>query len=619
MSTRLPVIVGFGGYNAAGRSSGHQAHKRMIIDSLSQAERTSTIHSLAHLMGIAPESEHEVLRGTLVRKIETQLFDADKTPINRKLSLHPIAGQSTVFSVDGKDLPRPLPEGWRAEPLSEDSKTYLIEISESTEFFLNSRADLPVKAAGQLPSGFDPAKHYRSLHHPRGLQLSILAASDAVKSVGIPWSTIVQKVAQDQIGVFSSSVMSQLDATGFGGLMQARSRASRVTSKQLALGLNTMPADFINAYVLGSLGATGGVTGACATYLYNLNEAVEGIRTGRLHVALVGSAEAPILPEVIDGYSAMSALATDAELARLEGVHELTDEHYRQASRPFGNNCGFVIGESAQYTMLMSDELAMELGAQIYGAVPGVFVNADGFKKSISSPGAGNYITMAKAVGLARTLLGERSIQQRSFIQAHGSSTPQNRTTESRIFDRVAEAFGINNWPVTAIKAYVGHSLGPASGDQMASSLGVFASGWLPGIKTVTALASDVVADRLAMTLQDRQYAADQLDVAFLNSKGFGGNNASAVVFSPAITNAYLSRRFGQNSYLEFGRKQEDVEAAAKNYFAAADQGKLNPIYKFGEEMIDENRIRISTSELNLPNMDNPINLEDNLGFHDFR
>ena len=36
--------------------------------------------------------------------------------------------------------------------------------------------------------------------------------------------------------------------------------------KQLALGLNTMPADFINAYVLGSVGTTGSVTGACATF-----------------------------------------------------------------------------------------------------------------------------------------------------------------------------------------------------------------------------------------------------------------------------------------------------------------------------------------------------------------
>ena len=34
MANALPVIVGFGGYSAAGRSSSHQAFRRMILESL---------------------------------------------------------------------------------------------------------------------------------------------------------------------------------------------------------------------------------------------------------------------------------------------------------------------------------------------------------------------------------------------------------------------------------------------------------------------------------------------------------------------------------------------------------------------------------------------------------
>ena len=37
--SRLPVIVGFGGYNAAGRSSSHHGFRRMVIESLPAAER----------------------------------------------------------------------------------------------------------------------------------------------------------------------------------------------------------------------------------------------------------------------------------------------------------------------------------------------------------------------------------------------------------------------------------------------------------------------------------------------------------------------------------------------------------------------------------------------------
>ncbi|MDE9567313.1 beta-ketoacyl synthase, partial [Xenorhabdus bovienii] len=86
-------------------------------------------------------------------------------------------------------------------------------------------------------------------------------------------------------------------------------------------------------------------------------------------------------------------------------------------------------------------------------AVPDVFVNADGIKKSITAPGAGNYITMTKAVSLAANITSKDSVRNRSCIIAHGSSTPQNRVTESQVFDYVAKAFRISNWKVTAPKA----------------------------------------------------------------------------------------------------------------------------------------------------------------------
>ena len=38
-----------------------------------------------------------------------------------------------------------------------------------------------VNSAGQLPSGFDPKDLYASRNHPRGLQLTVYGASDAVQ------------------------------------------------------------------------------------------------------------------------------------------------------------------------------------------------------------------------------------------------------------------------------------------------------------------------------------------------------------------------------------------------------------------------------------------------------
>ena len=72
----------------------------------------------------------------------------------------------------------------------------------------------------------------------------------------------------------------------------------------------------------------------------------------------------------MDGYVAMGALATDKELRALQGIDADGLVDYRSACRPFGNNCGFVMAESAQILVLMDDELALEQGAPVLGAVP---------------------------------------------------------------------------------------------------------------------------------------------------------------------------------------------------------------------------------------------------------
>ena len=611
--SNLPLVVGFGGFNAAGRSSGHQAYYRTIYESLSDPTKQALIGSLANLMGIENDPG-QVLAGTLVRRIEAGLFDVTKARLTKKVDLHSERHNPAVFQISARDLPTSIPENWQLDALDEEGRQYRVTLTDRQSIKLDTFADMPVQAAGQLPSGFDPGSFYRSQHHPRGLQLTVLGASDAVHSLGIKWQSLLNYIKPDDIAVYSSSVMSQLDQTGFGGMINARHQSARVTSKQLALGLNTMPADFINAYVLGSVGATGGVTGACATFLYNLKQGVEDIKAGRRKVVLVGSSEAPILPEIIDGYAAMSALATDADLRKLDTT-ETPD--YRRASRPFGENCGFTLAESSQYVILMADDLAIKTGAIIYAAVPSVFVNADGYKKSISAPGPGNYITMAKAVGLARNLLGENAVKNESFVQAHGSSTPQNRVTESKIFDEVAKAFSIEQWPVAAVKAYVGHSLGPASGDQLANTLGVFEHGILPGIKTITETASDVYAQRLNISPTDQELNG-KAKIAFLNSKGFGGNNATATVFAPTCIDGYLAKKYSSKELSQYQDKCETTRLSHQDYIDRSNSGQLDAIYEFGNSLIDESALEINPDSMTIPGFNNKIELNTNEGFDEF-
>ncbi|MDH1108959.1 beta-ketoacyl synthase [Pseudomonas otitidis] len=620
--SRLPVIVGFGGYNAAGRSSFHHGFRRTVIESLDAATRQETLAGLAvmtklvtvvdgqyldadgkplDLPAIEARYGERVLASTLVRRIEKSFLDVDAAPWQKSIGVTPEDGARITFITSRKQLPEPLPASWSVETL--DSGEVRVTLGGTSEFKVESFRALPVKSAGQLPSGFEPGELYNSRFHPRGLQLSVVAATDAIRSIGLPWQQIVDQVQPDEIAVFSGSIMSQLDENGFGGLMQSRLKGGRVTAKQLPLGLNTMPADFINAYVLGSVGTTGSVTGACATFLYNLQKAVEQITSGRARVALVGNAEAPINQECIDGYGAMGALATEDGLRQVGGRD---DVDFRRASRPFGENCGFTLAESSQYVVLMDDELALQLGADIHGAVTDVFINADGFKKSISAPGPGNYLTLAKAVASATQLFGSDAVRQRSFVHAHGSSTPANRVTESELLDRVAGAFGIDNWPLTAVKAFVGHSLAAASGDQLISALGTFRYGILPGIKTIDRVADDVHQQRLAIPLADQRDRAN-LDICFINSKGFGGNNATGVVISPRLAERMLHKRHGADAFAAYLDKREATRAAARDYDARALMGELDIIYNFGNDLIDDRELEVSTEGVKVPGFARPL------------
>jgi acetoacetyl-[acyl-carrier protein] synthase len=448
--------------------------------------------------------------------------------------------------------------------------------------------------------------------------MTVYAASDAVSSTGIDFTEIMSKVAPDQVAVYASNSIGQLDDLGFGGLTKYPALGKRTTSKQMPLGYAQMPADFVNAYLLGNVGSTGGSLGACATFLYNLRSAVDDIRTGRRKVVLVGGSDAPVIPEVIEGFRAMGALAEDKDLLALNNVDELTKEHYQSACRPFGDNCGFTIAEASQFVMLMSDDLALELGAEVYGAVPDVFVNADGHKKSISAPGVGNYITMAKSASLIRAMMGEESLKTRSYVQAHGTSTPQNRVTESHVINETAKAFGIQDWTVSAIKCFIGHSQGTAAGDQLAFSLGTWAHGIIPGIRMTPNIADDVYTSNLNLAIQDTDVGTEGMDSVILNSKGFGGNNASAPVIAPHIVEAWLAHKHGASAVSGWKAKREHTREKAAAYDQQATLGLARPTYLYDHQVLEGYDLTITDKAIHFPGYAHNVDIDVENPFSDF-
>jgi acetoacetyl-[acyl-carrier protein] synthase len=523
---RFPVICSVGGINSAGRSSFDFSYKRLVMDNLDDPSKKTLLKDLNSLTDSEISSEKDILEKTLVRKVNSDLFDPELLM---------------------KDV-------------------------------------MNVNAAGQLPEGVNLSKMYNSRQHPKGIQMTIFGVTDCLKNLGKDWDTEIKpSLDPKKIGVFSGPAIGQLDYEGMGGLLQSRKIGKRASSKHLSMSLIGMSADFINAYVLGSLGKTGTVAGACATFLYNLDLALKGIKNNELDFTIVGSAEAPINPEITDGFLATTGIADDKKILEMQirnNDDNSEDVDHKNACRPFGDNAGMILGEAAQFVAVTTLEFAIEKGLKILGGFTDVAINADGFKKSISSPGIGNYITMAQS--LSNTLKIGCSVEE-SIVIAHGTGTFQNRSTESDVLNRVAEGFKLNNWKVTALKGMLGHTMGPAAGDELMTAIGIWNHGLIPGINTTKKLADDVLSGNLDFCLSTREVDNKKVDAIFLNAKGFGGNNGSCGVVSPSFIKSKLNQRELKN----YETKLVETEKKRSVYLEESINGEYNLIYRFKEEILN--------------------------------
>jgi acetoacetyl-[acyl-carrier protein] synthase len=612
---KLPVIVGFGGINPAGRSSFHHSYRRMVHNVLPEKAIAPVFTGLAKLMNLSETiSRQVILDGTLIRKIDKTCFDVEKIAVHKAITLE-AKNEGIHFRMSQNQHPKNLPSHWKITPIK-NGKGYNVSINEPLTLMLPSVRLSEVSSGGQLPTGFTPSPLYTSKNQPKGLQLTVCGASDAIQSIGIKWDVILNHITPDEVSVYAGSGLGQLDDFGGRGLSQADLKGKRVTSKQMPLMLSQMPADFINSYIINSVGATGTNMGACATFLYNLRQGINDIQSGNARIIIVGGAECTLEPEIIEGFKAMGALAEDHQIAKLDAS---SIPNHRRASRPFSENVGFTLGESCQFFVLMDDQLALELGATIYASVADVFVNADANKKSISSPGIGNYITVAKAMALAKHLLGEEGVKK-TFAQAHGTSTPQNRTSESHILNTIAQTFSIDHWNITAIKSYVGHSLGPAAGDQLTATLGVWEYGFIPGITTIDSVADDVFTSNLHFCV-DHTFVGDkgcEMDAAFINSKGFGGNNATALILSPHKTYSMLEKKYGLSIMQSYKNKNKKVQLAAKAYDEKVIQDGFQIIYDFGTNVMHYDDLEITQTQITLSKFKTKITLNPNNPYSDY-
>tara|TARA_B100000579_G_C22608563_1_gene746134 strand:- start:76 stop:879 length:804 start_codon:yes stop_codon:yes gene_type:complete len=246
----------------------------------------------------------------------------------------------------------------------------------------------------------------------------------------------------------------------------------------------------------------------------------------------------------------------------------------------------------------MQDSLALELGLNIHGAALSSHIHSDGYKKSISGPGAGNYLTVGKTFNEIKRHFSSAALNK-TFFHAHGTSTPQNRESESHIISSISKAFGIEALPVTAIKSYLGHSLAAAGGDQMISTLGSWKNNLIPGITSTPELAENVYRENVEFLLQNKKFEEDEFDFAILNAKGFGGNNGTSLVASPAKTMKMLESKYSKKDLEAYLIKKDNIDYQLSSSKQEILQGDTKSRYIFGEGVIDGmNDFEIETDKI---------------------
>ncbi|KEF62585.1 uncharacterized protein A1O9_00558 [Exophiala aquamarina CBS 119918] len=280
----------------------------------------------------------------------------------------------------------------RIEPIPE-SDDYKVQIKKSAHFLVPKASSFDREIAGQLPKGWS-AKSYGipediiQQTDPTTLY-ALCCVSEALLSAGI----------QDPYEFYKHIHVSELAnciGTGAGPLLAMRGvYRDRYLDRPVQSDilqesfLNTIGA-WINMLILSSTGPIKSPVGACATAIESLDIGCEAIQGGKCKVALVGGCD-DFQEEMSFEFAKMKATAnSDEEFDRGRTPREM--------SRPSAaSRGGFVESAGCGVQILMSAELALQIGLPIYGVVAYTQMAGDKIGRSVPAPGKG-ILTAAKEV-----------------------------------------------------------------------------------------------------------------------------------------------------------------------------------------------------------------------------
>ena len=361
------------------------------------------------------------------------------------------------------------------------------------------------KIAAEVKS-FDPAPAFPSPKEIRRTdqfaQYGVHAAWQALRDAGLDQ----EQPDRDEIGVFIGSGIGGLHTTADQHKVLLERGPSRLSPFMIPMLISNMASGLVSMY-FNLRGPNFATCSACATANHALGEAWRTLKMGDAKVMLAGGAEATIMEIGIGGFCAMKAMST-------------RNDEPQRASRPFDKERdGFVMGEGAGVVVLEEYEHARARGARIYAEFSGYGNTADAHHLTAPSPG-GEGAARCMKIALRTAGLNPQDI---SYINAHGTSTPQGDIAET---EAIKVVFGehARKLAVSSTKGATGHMLGAAGAVEMEVCAKAIETDTLP--PTINYEVPDPQCDLDYVPNTARQ---TKVNAIVNNSFGFGGHNASLV------------------------------------------------------------------------------------------
>jgi 3-oxoacyl-[acyl-carrier-protein] synthase II len=366
-----------------------------------------------------------------------------------------------------------------------------------TPFRSHNAAEVP----DFVPGDFMEAKKVKRMD--RFSQFAIASARLSLEDSGIDLS----REDRDRIGSMMGSAL--------GGLRYAEQQVHvymaeglRGVDPALALSVFGGAASCNIALELGVEGPNSTNGMSCASGTIAIGDGFRHVRDGYADVMLCGGAEAPLAPLCYGAFTIIRAMST-------------RNEEPERACRPFDKDRdGFVMGEGAAVLVLEESERARARGARIYAEVLGYGCSNDAHHMTAPRPD-GTQAARAVQRALADAHVMPHEVE---YVNAHGSSTPLNDPTETRVLKRV---FGdhAQRLAISSTKGYYGHPLGASGAIEAAVTSLAIHNEWLP--PTLNLDEPDRECD---LDYVPRTGRAAVVDCALSTSFGFGGINAALVL-----------------------------------------------------------------------------------------